>query len=80
MLITADSLYTGYKGLYKDLKRLYDINTFSITPGIGIVNIPDINPQVNLVFNLGFEYQKVNLNALLGKKYQGLTVGYRIGF
>lgn len=80
MLLTADSLYTGYKDLYKDLKRLCDINTFSITPGVGLVNIPDINPQVNLVFNLGFEYHKVNLNALIGKKYQGLTVGYRIRF
>ena len=80
MIKTADSLYTGYKDLYHDLKQLCDINTISIIPGIGVVNIPDINPQVNLVFNLGFEYQKVNLNALVGKKYQGLTVGYRIGF
>jgi hypothetical protein len=80
MIKTADSLYNGYKDLYHDLKRLSDINTFSITPGIGVVNIPDISPQVSLVFNLGFEYQKVNLNALVGKKYQGLTVGYRIGF
>lgn len=80
IIITADSLYAGYKNLYHDLKRLADINTFSITPGIGVVNIPDISPQVNLVFNLGFEYNKINLNALVGKKYQGLTVGYRIGF
>jgi len=80
LIKTADDLYKGYKNLYNDLQRLYDINKFSIIPGVGVVNIPDISPQTNLVFNLGFEYQRVNLNALMGKKYQGLTVGYRIRF
>jgi hypothetical protein len=80
MIKTADSLYTGYKGLYRDLKKLCRINSFSVTPGVGLMNISDISPSVNLVFNVGFEYNKINLNALAGKKFQGLTVGYRFGF
>ncbi len=80
MIKTADSLYTGYQSLYRDLKKVCRINSFSVTPGVGLVNILDINPSVNLVFNLGFEYNKINLNALAGRKFQGLTFGYRFGF
>lgn len=80
MIKTVDSLFTGYQSLYRDLKKVCRINSFSVTPGFGLVNISDINPSVNLVFNLGFEYNKINLNALAGKKFQGLTVGYRFGF
>jgi len=80
MIKTADSLYTGYKSLYSDLKKLCRINSFSVTPGVGLVNIQDYTPSVNLVLNVGFEYNKINLNALAGRKFQGLSVGYRFGF
>jgi hypothetical protein len=80
MLTTADSLYKGYKILYHDLKKLCSINSFSIIPGMGFTYIQDIDPKLNLAFSLGFEYNKINLNAIIGKKYQGATIGYRIGF
>ena len=80
LIKSADSLYIGYKDLYFDLKKLYDISTFSITPVLGLVNIPDIDQKIRLGFSFGLQRRKTNLNVLLGKKYQGLTFGYRISF
>jgi hypothetical protein len=75
LITTADSLYTGYKDLYHDLKRIVGLSTFSLTPGIGILNLT--NDDWKLIGSLGIGYHDWLGQFQFGKDYKGIVVGFR---
>ena len=56
----ADTLYQGYKVLYKDLKSIFDIKTYSVLLGAGINKYDQNNP--GYLFDAGIEYNKIQLS------------------
>lgn len=75
LVSTADSLYTGYKGLYQDLKKLYPNHTLSLIPGLGYYDLPEKN---GVMLSLGLDYKKVQGQFQFAEDYKGVVIGYRI--
>jgi hypothetical protein len=80
LIKTADSLYVGYKGLYKDLKRVVGLSTFAIIGGTGLVNLPGRSWQP--VASIGLGYHRWQAQYQLGSDYHEIIVGFRwnLGF
>jgi hypothetical protein len=80
LIKTADSLYVGYKGLYKDLKRVVGFSTFAIIGGTGLVNLPGRSWQP--VASVGLGYHRWQAQYQLGSDYHEIIVGFRwnLGF
>ena len=78
LVVVADTLYRGYKGLYTDLKKLIGFSTFALHGGVGVANLPD--DDVRLVGTLGLGYREWWAQAQIGRGYQGFTVGIRWPF
>jgi hypothetical protein len=76
LLNIADTLYHGYKGLYKDLKSIVDIKTYSVLLGAGVNKYDQNNP--GYLFDAGIEYNKIQLSYQFGNNYSGLILRYRI--
>jgi hypothetical protein len=76
LLNYADSLYRGYKDLYHDMKSLADINKFGLLLGTGVHKYDTYS--LKYVFDLGVEYNKIQLSSQFGEKYKAFTVSYRI--
>lgn len=77
MIIKADSLYTGYKQLYKDLKKLTVQKTFSLVAGSGFYRIDQNDPSY--IFNLGLEYRRLQVSYDFGGNgYKGFSMQYRV--
>jgi hypothetical protein len=77
LIDTADSLYKGYKDLYSDLKKIYGISTFSLIPGVGLLDLPSEDRRT-FVGSIGVEYNKWQGQFQLGKNYKAIVVGLRI--
>lgn len=80
LISVADSLYIGYKELYKDLKQVVGISTYSLIGGVGLVNPPGRNWQP--VGSLGVGYYNWQAQYQFGNDYHGIIVGFRwnLGF
>lgn len=78
MIETADSLYTGYKGLYEDLKSIYGIHTFSVVGGVGAYNFDQTDWHA--LFSVGAEYKQYQGTVDIGldRSYIGLNLQYSI--
>jgi len=76
LLLVADSLYQGYKGLYTDLKSIADMKKFGLIIGTGVQKYESENP--GYLFDAGFEYNKLQLSYQFGNNYNALVFWYRI--
>jgi len=76
LIQTADSLYIGYKSLYRDLKRAVGLSTFSLTAGVGWVDPPATRSRPTA--SVGFGYQNWVALYQVGKNLHGLSVLYRL--
>ena len=76
MIGKADSLYTGYRSLYDDLKSVYGMSDISLKVGTGAFRYrPD---SWKPLFNLGVEYKQFQGSYLFGKNFNGISLQYRI--
>ncbi len=75
LIATADSLYSGYKSLYTDLKKITGLNTFSLTAGVGLIDPPGASWRP--VGSLGVGINNYLAQFQFGKEYKGLVVGVR---
>jgi hypothetical protein len=75
LIATADSLYSGYKSLYSDLKKITGLNTFSLTAGVGLIDPPGASWRP--VGSLGVGINNYLAQFQFGKEYKGLVVGVR---
>ncbi len=80
LINTADSLYTGYKSLYHDLKKIAGLSTFALTAGVGLIDPPGASWRP--VGSLGVGINNWMAQFQFGKEYRGLVVGVRwpVGF
>jgi hypothetical protein len=76
LIDTVDSLYTRYRGLYTDLKKIYATQKFSLIPGIGLVDLPAEDRRA-FIGSVGIEYNKWQGHFQLGKNYKAVVVGLR---
>lgn len=78
MIATADSLYTGYKDLYQDLKSIYGINTVSLLLGAGGFNHDRIDWYP--MGSVGVTYKRIQgiYEFGIGEPYNGFQVQYSI--
>jgi hypothetical protein len=76
LIVTADSLFTGYQSLYHDIKKVFGLTTFSIVPGFAFVDPPrgDWRP----IGAIGIDYHQWLTQYHFGKDYQGILVAYRV--
>lgn len=77
LIQTADSLFTGYKSLYTDLKKVVGLSTFSLATGVGWV-LPPGEPNSRPVGAVGLGYQNWIGMYQFGKDFHGVTVYYRL--
>lgn len=75
LIVTADSLYTGYKSLYNDLKKITGLNTLSLVAGVGLIDPPGASWRP--VGSLGVGINNYVAQFQFGKEYKGLVVGVR---
>ena len=78
LITTADSLYLGYKSLYKDFKRFVGLSNYALTAGIGLADLP--GNAWKPMFSLGGGYRNWQAQYQFGKDYRGIVVGYRLPF
>lgn len=77
MITKADSLYTGYKQLYKDLEKLSDLKSLSLVGGSGFYWLEQTD--ATYIFNLGLEYRHVQVSYEFGGNgYKGFSMQYRV--
>jgi len=78
LIETADSLYTGYKDLYEDLKSIYGIQTFSLVVGTGAYNFDQ--SDWHALFSVGAAYKRYEGTVDIGldRSYFGLNLRYSI--
>ncbi|MFQ5753713.1 MAG: hypothetical protein ACE5HI_17120 [bacterium] len=76
LIDTAESLYSGYKLLYNDVKKLIGVSTFSFAAGVGWTIPPEAHSRP--VGSLGVGYQNWIALYQFGKKYHGISVLYRL--
>lgn len=78
MIETADSLYTGYRDLYRDLKSIYGLNTVSLILGAGSFNHDQT--RWHPVGNVGVTYKQYQgiFEFGIGESYKGFLVQYSI--
>ncbi|MDX1619009.1 MAG: hypothetical protein R3224_09505 [Balneolaceae bacterium] len=78
LIETADSLYLGYKDLYRDLKSIYGINTVSLLLGTGAFNFD--RTEWNAVGSVGVAYKRYEGTVDFGltRSYFGLNLQYSI--
>ncbi len=75
LISTADSLYTGYKSLYHDLKKITGVNTLSLVAGVGLIDPPGASWRP--VGSLGVGINNYVAQFQFGKEYKGLVFGVR---
>ncbi|HEX9652138.1 MAG TPA: hypothetical protein VGA99_00375, partial [bacterium] len=75
LISTADSLYTGYKSLYHDLKKITGLNTLSLIAGVGLIDPPGASWRPVGSFGVGINNYLTQFQ--FGKDYKGLVVGVR---
>lgn len=75
---TADTLYTGYKDLYHDLKRLYGLSNFALMAGVGVIDPP--GGSWRPVGSIGLGINNWVTQFQIGDDYKGLVVGLRWPF
>ncbi len=84
LINTADSLYTGYKSLYQDLKRFAGLTPLAIIGGAGVINPPSTQHGSvecwGVVGSLGVRYQNWIGQYQFGRGYQGFMVGFQYSF
>jgi len=73
LITTADSLYTGYKSLYEDLKRLIGLSSFAVTAGVGLADPPGGGWRP--IGTLGVGLQNWWAQYQFGKDHRGIMVG-----
>lgn len=73
LITTADSLYTGYKDLYTDLKRITGLTTFALTGGVGLIDPP--GDTWRPIGSLGARINTWSGQLQFGKEYWGVLVG-----
>lgn len=78
LIVTADSLFKGYKSLYSDLKRALGLSTYSLVPGVGLVHTPE--NKWRPVGSIGVGYYNWLAQYQFGKDYYGVLVGFRWSF
>ncbi len=76
LISTADSLYTGYKSLYKDLKRLAGLSTIWLSAGVGLVDPP--GGSWRPVGSLGLGFNNWTASFEFGKSYRGISMRGRL--
>ena len=75
LIWTADSLYRGYKGLYKDVRKLVGRSAFSLSIGIGLADFPDKNWRP--IGNVGVGYRNWEAWYQAGGGHRAVLVGFR---
>ncbi len=74
LITKADSLYTGYKSLYNDLKKVIGLTSFAVTGSFGLVDPP--GGGVRPVGAIGVSFQHWLAQYQFGKEFRGVMVGY----
>ncbi|NOX36698.1 MAG: hypothetical protein GXO78_04095 [Calditrichaeota bacterium] len=80
LLQTADSLYRGYKGLYRDAKKLIGWSPFSLNVGLGLARFPE--DRWRPIGSVGVGYRNWQAYYQMGSDYRALVIGIRwpLGF
>ncbi|MDZ7740371.1 MAG: hypothetical protein U5Q03_01065 [Bacteroidota bacterium] len=76
LVTMADTLYKGYKDLYRDLKKIMGIRTFSLSIGGGLHRLKSQDPA--FLLDAGVEYNMMQMSYQLGKDYNGVVFRYRV--
>ncbi len=76
LIAIADTLYTGYKDLYRDLKKIMGIRTFSLSIGGGLHKFKSQDPA--FLLDAGVEYNMMQMSYQFGKEYNGVVFRYRV--
>ena len=74
LIDTAETLYTGYKSLYNDLKKVIGLTSFAVTGSFGLVDPP--GGSVRPVAAIGVSFQHWLAQYQFGKDFKGVMVGY----
>lgn len=72
----ADELYTGYKSLYSDLKKISGLSKYSILAGVGLAQVTE--NEWKPIVSFGFGYRNWYAQYQLRKNYGCLVVGFRL--
>jgi|GEM_PF-1641591 len=76
IITTADSLFRGYRSLYTDLRQLIASPRVGLNGGFGVVYLEkDTWRPIGMV---GVEYHRWMAQFQIGRRYQGLVVGFRL--
>jgi hypothetical protein len=78
LITVADSLYTGYKSLYSDLKDLIGLTNLALTASVGLADTPDSNWRP--IGSIGLGYNRWLAQYQFGKDFKGLLVGFHWPF
>ena len=73
LLQAADSLYRGYKGLYRDAKKLIGWSPFSMNLGVGVARFP--GDHWRPIGSLGVGYRNWQAHLQIGNDYRALIIG-----
>ena len=77
LISQSDSLYTGYKDLYQDLKEYMELKKLFFIPGIGVIRPP--GGAGRIIGSIGVDYNNWNGHLQFGGGHIGLIMGYRLG-
>ncbi|RME01784.1 MAG: hypothetical protein D6814_00850 [Calditrichaeota bacterium] len=78
LITTADSLFRGYKSLYKDAKKLLGLSNYAILFNVGLVDPP--GGSWRPVGAVGVGINRWQAQYQFGSDFRGVLVGVRWSF